>query len=187
MNDFGSPASSVEAERDDGVVTAFEGNSKPPHDFSYLNGEEIFELFVSDKKNHVGRCARFIFTRLPGVSKLHKNNLSQTVDWCTPIGKAISKRKAEKQTQKHAWLSLMEHGGEELLSRIRNLCSEFFYAQARKSERATLRKAKEDATEGALTLDVSDNFAARVIHYAIEDGTKDLMNTIFECETSRMS
>ena len=78
-------------------------------------------------------------------------------------------------------------GGDDLLSRIRNLCNEFFCSRARKAQQLLLKKAQESATEGAVELAVSDNFAARVIHCAIEEGTKDLLNCIFECESSRLA
>jgi hypothetical protein len=57
----------------------------------------------------------------------------------------------------------------------------------KKRKELLLKKAQEEATEGTVNLEVSDNFAARVIHCAVEEGTKELLNNIYECETSRLA
>ena len=41
-----------------------------------------------------------------------------------------------------------------------------------KLQKVLRTKAQENATEGAVELDVGDNFAASVIHYAVEEGTR---------------
>ena len=38
-----------------------------------------------------------------------------------------------------------------------------------------------------MELDVGDNFAARVIHCAVEEGTREIFNSIYECERSRLA
>ena len=67
-----------------------------------------------------------------------------------------------------------------------NLCNELFFSRPRKAQQLLLNKTQESTTEGAVDLAVSDNFSARAIHCAIEEGTKDLLNCIFECENSRL-
>ena len=159
----------------------------PPYDFLVLSVEEIFDLFVNDKKNHMGNCARFVLTRLPSTLKVMKDCPPSDSNWCARLGKTVAKRKGDIAVQKVAWMEMGSWGGDDLLSRIRNLCNEFFCSRARKAQQLLLKKAQESATEGAVELAVSDNFAARVIHCAIEEGTKDLLNCIFECESSRLA
>jgi len=84
-------------------------------------------------------------------------------------------------------LDLFRSGGDDFRSRIRNLCIEYFHTKAQKLQKVLRTKAQENATEGAVELDVGDNFAARVIHCAVEEGTREILNSIYECESSRLA
>ena len=122
----------------------------------------MFDLFTTDSKNHMGYCARFVFTCLPRLVKDH--SLIAPHDW--------------ESKEKH---------GKSVAKTTGNLCIEYFHTKAQKLQKVLRTKAQENATEGAVELDVGDNFAARVIHCAVEEGTREIFNSIYECESSRLA
>ena len=82
----------------------------PPYDFLVLSVEEIFDLFVNDKKNHMGNCARFVLTRLPSTLKVMKDCPPSDSNWCARLGKTVAKRKGDIAVQKVAWMEMGSWG-----------------------------------------------------------------------------
>ena len=73
------------------------------------------------------------------------------------------------------------------ISAMKDLCVQFFNRKSAKSAKYTRSQALDAATEGAVELDMHDNFAARVAHIVVEEGTKELLQTIYECAGSKAS
>ena len=92
----------------------------PPHDFPALNEEEIFDLFTTDSKNHMGYCARFVFTRLPRLVKHHRLIAPHDPKWKKKsLGKVLERPLQKKQSRnKYGWTSLFCLGGDDFQSRI---------------------------------------------------------------------
>ena len=68
---------------------------------------------------------------------------------------------------------------------FRHLCGEYFYRQSQIASTKLRKAAVAEAVEGLIQLNENDNFSARVAHICVEEGTRELMNTIFEVDTSR--
>ena len=59
---------------------------------------------------------------------------------------------------------------------------EYFYRQAQISSK---KLSKAAVAEGLARPNENDDFSARVAHICVEEGTRELMNTIFEVDTTR--
>ena len=66
-----------------------------PHDFYSLSCEEIFDLFVKDKKNHMGACAVYVLPRVGSLCNKFKDSFPQDVNWKDLLGKSIAKKKVK--------------------------------------------------------------------------------------------
>ena len=182
--EFGAPAD-MQNDSSPSYDTSYEQLTILPHDFFALSCEEIFDLFVKDKKNHMGACAVYVLPRVGSLTNKFKDSFPQDVNWKGQLGKSIAKKKSEVASQKETWVNLCYRGGPVFITRMKELCVEFFNRKSTKTTQKTSSKALDAATEGAVELDVHDNFAARVAHIVVEEGTKELLETIFQCEGSR--
>ena len=55
----------------------------------------IFDLFVKDKKNHMGACAVYVLPRVESLCNKFKDSFPQDVNWKDLLGKSIAKKKVK--------------------------------------------------------------------------------------------
>ena len=142
----------------------------PLHDFLALNEEETFDLFNINSKNHMWSCAWSVFTRVPRLVKDHRLIAPHDPKWKKKsLGKVLERPLQKKQSRnKYGWTSLFCLGGDDFQSRIWNLCIEYFHTKAQKFQKVYwATKLNRMRRQGAVELDVGNNFASREIHCAV--------------------
>ena len=85
------------------------------------------------------------------------------------LGKVLERPLQKKQSRnKYGWTSLFCLGGDDFQSRIWNLCIKYFHTKAQKLQKVYwATKLNRMRRQGAVELDVGNNFASREIHCAV--------------------
>ena len=92
--EFGAPAD-MQNDSSPSYDTSYEQLTILPHDFFALSCEEIFDLFVKDKKNHMGACAVYVLPRVGSLTNKFKDSFPQDLNWKGQLGKSIAKKKVK--------------------------------------------------------------------------------------------
>jgi hypothetical protein len=184
-------STSIEGDVDNGdFVEVSDDVLVMPYDFASLQLAELYDIFSTDKKNRMGFVARYVFVRLPDIISAYAKGFKEGegVNKDFQIGKSIPSKKREIAAQRKAFVDLCSAGGKDFEKEVQTLCIQYFTDKHKKQQEASRKRKIGEASEGHVNMDdLSDNFVARVTHIAVEEGTRDLMEAIYECESNRMT
>ena len=154
-----------------------------PHDFTSLTPDQLYELFVTDSKNNMGGCGRSVLIELAKEKHMF-TSIPEVDTWDKDLGSVVAKKVGERKTQKALFVRICTEYGPEVYSRVQHHCPQFFL---KKTQKAALKRKREEATEGKISLDASDSFAARVAHLVVESGPREILERIYSVQGGRAS